>query len=355
MADPRPGGEPTEKPTPKRLRDARKKGQVAKSRDFSGVFVFWAGLTVIIMTASNSAARMMLILRTCFTSAENPSSSLLRAHLDLSLTQMFLILAPIVGAVFVGSIAAGFLQTRGLFTLEPLKPKLSHLNIMKGLGRLVGKQSLFTMAKTLLFFCAAGFLAYFTIRQQLPSLMRTLGAHPRGITTVIFEVFQTLCIRMGLLFVVAGIADYAFNRHSHQKKMMMTKYEVRKEMKESEGDPQHKNRRREVHQEILESAMIQSVADADFVVCNPTKLALALRYHREKDNAPVVIAKGQNLLAKKIREAAQSAGVPIFHDVSLARALWELDLNREIPQELYEAVAVILKTISEESESNGRK
>jgi len=352
MAESRPGGEPTEQPTPKRLRDARKKGQIARSKDFSGAFVFWGGFVVIVMMIPTAVERIMALFRVCFGSSREPAITSIRAYLDLSLRTTLFLLAPILGAVFVGAIVAGLVQSRGLFTFDPLKPKLSHLNALKGLTRLVGKQSLFTMGKTLLFFSAAAFLAYFTIEQKLPLLMRTLGSHPRGLATVIFEVFQTLCVRMGLLFVLAGVADYAFNWHSQRKKLMMTKYEVKKESKESEGDPQNKARRQEVHQEILEEAMMQNVEEADFVVCNPTKLALAVRYRRGKDNAPQVVARGQNILAKKIKEIAARAGVPVFRDVSLARALWELELNQEIPEELYEAVAIILKTIGEEEDND---
>ena len=352
MAEPRPGGEPTEKPTPKRLQDARKKGQVAKSRDLSGALVFWAGFTVILMMAPAASGRLLRLLRLCFGASAHPSNAVAWSHLELALTWSLSLLAPLLGAVVLGAVVAGFVQTRGLFTFEPLKPKLSHLNVLSGLKRLFGKDSLFTLMKTLVFFGVAATVAYFTLRQQLPTLMRTLGAHPRSVAQAIFEVRETLGFRMGPRFVLAGVGDYAFNWHRQRKKLMMTKYEVKKESKESEGDPEHKARRQELHGEILEEAMMANVETADFVVCNPTRLALAVKYRSEAGQAPKVVAKGRNLLANKIKEVARRAGVPVFRDVSLAKALWELELDQEIPEELYEAVAAILRTVYEEHDGS---
>jgi flagellar biosynthetic protein FlhB len=144
-----------------------------------------------------------------------------------------------------------------------------------------------------------------------------------------------------------GVADYAFQVHRRKKRLMMTRYEVERETKETEGDPQHKARRQEIHQEIANSAMLEAVEDADFVVCNPTRLAVAMRYCKAKHDAPVVVAKGQHLLAQKIKQRARRAGVPVLRDVSLARALWELQVDQEIPPALYEAVAAVLRVVAE--------
>lgn len=347
MAEQRPGGEPTEQPTAKKLADARKKGQVAKSRDLSAGFVFWAGLAVLLITLPTMSARLVALLRGCFTAAAHPSFAVLQARLDWGLSGALRSLLPLLGGVAGAAVLAGMAQTRGLFTFHPLKPKLEGLNPLKGVGRVLGKDALFRLLKTAALFATAFVLAYLTLRQYLPLLLRTLGSKPQGWAAVCLEVTQTLAIRLGFCFVAMGVADYAFQVHRRKKRLMMTRYEVERETKETEGDPQHKARRQEIHQEIANSAMLEAVEDADFVVCNPTRLAVAMRYCKAKHDAPVVVAKGQHLLAQKIKQRARRAGVPVLRDVSLARALWELQVDQEIPPALYEAVAAVLRVVAE--------
>jgi flagellar biosynthetic protein FlhB len=350
MAEQKPGGEPTEQPTPKRLADARRKGQVARSQDLSGCLVFWSGLGVLLITTESLAGRLMTMVRQCCSATARPSREVVMGQLGASLTGTLTMLAPLLGAVALGAVVAGAAQTQGLFTPQPLKPKLSNLNPLKGMGRLFGKESLFRLLKTLMLFLAAFLIAFLTLRQHLPDVMRTLGSAPSGFGVVTLSVAKTLAIRIGLCFVAVAAADYAFQYHRHRKQLMMTRYEVEKETKESEGDPQHKARRKELHQEISNQAMLHAVEEADFVVCNPTRLAVAMRYSAEKDEAPIVVAKGQMLMAKRIKERARRAGVPIFHDVSLARALYELEVEEEIPEQLYDAVAGVLRVLMQSEE-----
>jgi flagellar biosynthesis protein FlhB len=142
-----------------------------------------------------------------------------------------------------------------------------------------------------------------------------------------------------------GILDYLWQWHQYRKRMKMSREEVKREYKESEGDPQHKAERHRLHKQILEQRMVDAVRKADFVVVNPDHIAVAVRYDKEAQQAPLVVAKGERLLAERIKEAAREAGVPIFRDVNLARALRDVEEGDEIPEALYEAVAEILRVV----------
>lgn len=352
MAEHRPGGEPTEQPTPRRLREARRKGQIARSRDLSGCVVFWAGFAALILSVGAAGAQLAALARNCFAVPASIDVGTLTTRLAAALTRSFAILAPILGAVTLGAIVVGVAQSRGLFTAEPLKPKLKTLNPLSGLKKLFGKQSLFGLLKTTVVFTAASIVAFLTLRQLLPQILRTAGGPPQALAWVMWEGLFTLCVRLGLLFVAAGAADYAYQYHRHRKKLMMTRYEVQKELKETEGDPRRKARRRELHDELVQQATLERVNEADFVVVNPVRLAVAMRYKSSRDQAPVVLAKGQHLMAERIRRTARRAGIPVFRDIPLARALWELEVDQEIPEPLYEAVAAILRVVLKDQDKD---
>ncbi len=345
MAD-RPGGEPTEQPTPRRLQKAREQGQVAKSRDLSGAVIYWAVVGVMVGAGGWMAGHVLFAGRTIFSRAATDLHP--KALLVWAATQVLLVIGPILGAALLAAVAVGAAQARGILTLAPLKPKLERLDPIKGLGRMFGKQALFNFLKTLAVFTLAAVLVYWVLSDLASVIVRLVGTRPDSFALVVWALAKALLFKMGLLFVIVGLADYAFQRHRHIKGLMMTKYEVKKESKEQEGDPQHKAKRMQFHQEIVQEAMMQAVVDADFVVTNPTRLAVAMRYDEQHDRAPVVVAKGQNLTAQRIREIAQRAGVPVYRDVAVARALWELEIDQEIPERLYEAVAAILRMLREE-------
>ncbi|MCD6499714.1 MAG: EscU/YscU/HrcU family type III secretion system export apparatus switch protein [Deltaproteobacteria bacterium] len=347
MAQDHPGGEPTEPPTPKRLQKAKEQGQIAKSRDLSGAVIYWAGIGVILGTTSIMAGRALEITR-AFLGRPEMMTAHPGAWLGWAMTKALVMVAPLLGVTMLASAVIGAAQARGVLTLSTMKPKLQSLDPIKGLGRMFGKDALFNLIKTLIVFAVGAIFLYSLLKTDLVALVSLTGVRPDRAAQGTWSLAKRLLVEMGGLFVVVGLADYMYQRHRHYKRLMMTKYEVKRENKESEGDPQHKAKRRQLHQEILQQAMVQSVEKADFVVVNPTRLAVAMRYQDGKDAAPVVVAKGQNLMAQKIRDAAKRAGVPIYRDVSLARALWELELDQEIPEKLYDAVAAILKMLEAE-------
>jgi flagellar biosynthesis protein FlhB len=261
---------------------------------------------------------------------------------------------PALFAALAASILVGLLQVRPLWTWEPLRPKLSRLDPLGGLKNLIGLRRLAELVRTLLFLVAMVTVMVFTLKEALPDLLSLTGASPAVVGVTLARYLALLGLRGGLILLVAAAADYGLQRLWHLKDLRMTKEEVRREHKETEGDPQHKAARKRLHQEILEHDMVERVKGASLVVVNPTRIAVALRYDAAQDGAPRVVARGERLLAARIREVARQAKVPIFHDVPLARALHQLAPGDEIPEALYVAVADLLRAVGEESRNADR-
>lgn len=348
MGRDRPGGEPTEKPTPKRLREARRKGQVAKSRDLSGLAVFAAVAGTAFVTAPSWVGALASMLRDCLGGAPHWPAEATGAVLGRALDVVLLSSGPALLAGAAAALVAGLFQVRPLWTWEPMRPKLSKLNPLTGLKQLVSLRRLVDLVKNLFALTALCVVAGVTLWEALPSLLRLTGAAPAQALAVIGSWMGVLAIRGALVLLVVAAVDYGMQRYRHGKDLRMTKDEVKREHKQSEGDPQHKAARKSLHQEILEHDMVERVRTSDLVVVNPTHIAVALRYDAAKDEAPRVVAKGERLLAARIREVARQARVPIFHDVPLARALHSLTPGDEIPEALYMAVADLLKAVARE-------
>ena len=189
-------------------------------------------------------------------------------------------------------------------------------------------------------------LAWLTVRPVLAGLAALAGAPiPRLVGAMGAVSAAQLAERVALVALALGAADYLMVRRRHLARQRMTREEVKREYKESEGDPSHRAERQRLHRELMEQRMVAEVRKADFVVVNPDHIAVALRYDRDGEAAPVVVARGERLLAERIKQVAREAGVPIFRDVTLARSLRDLPEGAEIPAALYEAVAEILRAV----------
>lgn len=349
MSGERSGGEPTEKPTAKRLRDARRRGEVAQSRDLTGVGVLLAAAAACLVTAPSWAAALGAFCRDCLAGAAAWPESASRAVLGRAADLLLLASGPALGAAVVAALLVGLFQVRPLWTWEPLRPKLARLEPIGGLKRLFGIRRLVDLARSLVALAALMAVVAVTLKEALPDLLGLTASGPAAVTSTLGHWVVVLIGRGGLVLIVAAALDYGLQRYRHERDLRMTKEEVRREQKESEGDPGHRAARRRLHQEILEHDMVERVRTADLVVVNPTHIAVALRYEAARDPAPRVVAKGEHLLAARIKEVARQARVPIFHDVPLARALHTLSPGEEIPEALYVAVADLLRAVAEES------
>lgn len=336
-------GEPTLEPTPKRLEEARRRGEVAQSRDLSSAAAMTAAIVALAATGPALTARLITLYRGALAAAPRGGAPgpALAAGLDVFSRGLALPLA----AAMLAAAGAGLLQTRGLLAVEALRPDLSRLSPAAGLRRAFGGQAALQVGKGLLKVALVGAIAWVTVRPVLAGVTALAGAAAPRLLAATGALGSRLAERVALVALVLGIADYLLVRRRHLKGLRMTRQEVRREAKDAEGDPSHRAERQRLHREILEQRMVAEVRKADFVVVNPDHIAVALRYDRDGDGAPVVVACGERLVAERIKEVARQAGVPIFRDVTLARSLRDLPEGGEIPAALYEAVAEVLRVV----------
>ena len=257
---------------------------------------------------------------------------------------VLLTIPPAMGGALVGGLS-DFLQVGALFTMDPLFPKLEKLNPIAGLKNLFSKKQAVELLKSTAKLAITAYIAFGVVKGELRLVIETARASPDLILMAAGAILYKLTTRIALIFILFAIFDVWWQHRSYMKDMMMTKDEVKREYKESEGDPHHKAKRKELHQEILEGAAMDEVADADVVVTNPDHYAVALRYQRDNDSAPRVIAKGMDARAQRIKKIARDAGVTEVNNIPLAHALFRVDLGEEIPEPLYDAVAEVLNFV----------
>jgi flagellar biosynthesis protein FlhB len=242
-----------------------------------------------------------------------------------------------------------------LFAPEAIQFKFDKLNFVKGLQNIFGKPKTYLeLLKNLFKFALASALLYFVVRGSLRDIILSARATPDTTGKLAASLMFTLLFRMGVHFLLLGAADFFLQKRLFMKELMMSKYEVKKEYKEEEGDPHIRHQRRHLHQQILAQSMVQNVPRADVVIVNPTHLAIAIQYDEQSMNAPQVTAKGREAMAKSIRELAEKSGVPVTRNVPLAHSLFPIELGAEIPEELYEAVAEVLTWVYQLAQAEER-
>lgn len=341
-----PGQERTERATAKRRMEARKQGQVALSREVPsaliliavlGVFYFVGGWVLEDLT--RLFGEFFGQLHTTRLRTVNDAAALISALFRSCL----LLLAPMVLPLLVAGVAGNILQIGFEIHAEPLAPKLSKLNPLAGLKRIVSMRGLVELVKSLVKVLFIGAIAWSVVSGYLADFPTLVRRDITGIWefthTAAYRILFYVCLAM----VVLAVLDYAYQRWQHEENLKMTKQEIRDERKQTEGDPQIKSRIRSLQRQAAYHRMIAEVPTADVVITNPTHLAIALRFDPTEMNAPQVVAKGADYLAARIRDIAREHGVPLVENKPLAQSLYRLaDPGDYIPVELYRAVAEVL-------------
>ena len=337
----------TEKATPKKRRDERKKGNVFFSNDAVSVAVLLASFFVLKLTATPMVEQIYRFLQYAMGLVAGAAHTGLQDNLSglvLEMLKTFLLAAgPLLATTAVVAVAATFFQTKLLVSGEALKPKFSRINPLQGIKRLFSLRSVIEALKGILKITVLLFLIYQflvgivdTFTKYLHTDLAVACAH---LVDEGFQMVMQIAIACGVL---AG-ADVFYQWWDYERQLRMSKQEIKEEYKQMEGDPQVKGKIKEVQRRMAQSRMMQQVPKADVVIRNPTHFAVALRYHPETDGAPIVLAKGQDELAGRIVRKAEEHHIAIIENVPLARALYATaELNREIPPELYNAVAEVL-------------
>ncbi len=342
MAKDGPGGEKTEKPTPQRLKKARKDGQIARTQEL-GTWLGMAAASVLLpMIAGTGFAEVQELFLQIQAVSDEPEVSAVAALLGQALTAFLTTVLPLALALMVVGVLASAAQGGVTFATKGMKPTLKKFNPATGLKRMFGTQGLWEVVKALIKTVALGAVVVIT-SNRAQTLVSAAGAMPLSAVIDVFVDSAILMFRVvALTGLVIAVADYVVVRQKMMKQLKMSRYEITQEHKQSEGDPHMKAQRRGVALAMSRNRMMSDVADADVLLVNPTHVAVALKYEAAK-GAPRVVAKGAGEVAAKLREIAAEARVPMVQDIPLARALHaSCELGQEVPPQLFTAVARVL-------------
>jgi len=340
--------EKTEEATPKKKSEARKKGQVARSKDV-GLAITMVTCTLVILLLSSTIVgnlkdTMIYFLQSGMLQDINEMS--IKSIVITILLKAGLCILPVVIPIMIAGIVASLMQTGFLLTGEPLKPKFSKLNPISGFKNMFSKKSFVDLLKNLAVVTVIGFIGFLYVRDNYDKILQISNTYLPSLGGQVQDLVVGIFFQVSLVLVIIAAADYFVQFRFHQKDLRMTKQEIKEEYKQMEGDPQIKSKIKQKQREMATRRMMASVADATVVITNPTHLSIALKYEEGNNEAPKVVAKGADLVALKIKEVAKENDVPIMENKPLARMIYEqVDIDREVPQEMYQAVAEILAMV----------
>ena len=343
-------GEKTEQPTPKKLRDARKKGQVAKSKEVSGTLGLIAVLvTIWAMGESwlNTIQEMVLLPAQVYT--ENFSEAFKIVTTGI-LEKSLVLIIPLVLVAMISAIVGNVMQFGMLFSPESIKPDIKKISPIGGLKKIFALKNLVEFFKSVIKIIFLSFVVYYVIYSSIGDMVNLPYCGSACILPVVGVLMKRLLLYSAIAFIIIAVLDYMFERWQFMKQQRMSKDEVKREYKESEGSPEIKGKRKEIHQEIINSA--DNTSKSDVVIKNPTHLAVGLRYRQNDTPLPMVTVKGRGGHARFILKVAEKEGIPILENVPLAHTLYELNITDFIPGELIEPVAEVFRWVEEIKEQD---
>lgn len=346
-----PGGEKTEEPTSKKLEDARKEGQVAKSKEIGNAFSLLALFLVLKLYLGTMGTHFLEVFSAVYGQIPDVvkmyNGDLAVAAIHVLIRSMMLQILVIIAPILLIGVAIAFIcdvaQVKWKPTTKPLKPKFSKLNPIKGFGRIFSPNSLVELLKSLLKLCLIGYMVYSYLKDKVGNIFLLYDITLNQAIGLIGEIVVDLGIRVAAIYMIIAILDFAYQKWKFHEDMKMTKQEVKDEYKNQEGDPQVKGKQKQRMREASMRRMMQQLPEADVVITNPTHYAVAIKYDPEKYDAPYVLAKGENYLAQRIKDVAKENNIEIVENKPLARMLYaNVDIGGLIPPELYQAVAEVL-------------
>ena len=349
-----PGGEKTEEPTQKKLQDAREEGQVAKSKDVASAFTLFAMFIILRAWAGGMASKFIGVFNVVYSKfsdfTKTPGGTIEANGYLSMLTSMFLqiliIGLPFILAAFVIAFVADVAQVGWKPTSKPLKPKLSKINPLNGFKRIFSVQTLVELLKSLIKLAVMVLIIYGDLEKGYKLLFTLYDIPLTQAVMTAGDYLITIGIKISAVFLVVAAADFMFQKWKFHQDMKMTKQEVKEEYKSTEGDPQIKGKIRRRMQEASQRRMMQNLPKADVVITNPTHFAVAIVYDKDMADAPIVLAKGADYLAAKIKETAREHNIMIVENKPLARSLYaNVEIGEMVPPELYLAVAEVLAAV----------
>jgi type III secretion protein U len=340
--------EKTHQPTQKKLQDARKKGQIPRSKLFTSAAVTLGGLAATVVFAPSTSARLLVWTRSML----GGSAELTPARaIDEGVRLLALCLAPSLAGALLGALAVSVTQSGLQLNTDAVSPKLERLDVAEGFKKLFSLRQVIDVLKGLAVAAVIVALFWNAVEDLGPAAFNSLQHDGAAGFVALVSLLQPVVIKSAVVLLVLGVADWALAKHRHIKDLMMSHDEVKQEHKNSEGDPHQKAKLKSLRKQVAMGGAARGVQKASAVVVNPTHIAVALRYAEDECEAPYIVAKGREEDALKIRREAQSLGIPVVRDIPLARTLVNYDVGEEVPEELYQAAAAILKVALEESEA----
>ncbi len=347
-------GEKTEKATPRKREEARKKGQVFRSNDLNSAFIILSVFAVIYFGFPYMLDSMQGFAKEYLAGRSVVDFNPVVAYMILleSLYLMVKILLPILAVAVVAGLASNLLQVGFIFSVEPLGMKLERINPIEGFKRIFSKRALVELVKSILKLVLTAYIVYQVGTKYIDLFPGLMDMEVIQIVSSLLAIIFEMAMKIGLVLIILGILDYLYQRWEHEQSLKMTKHEVKEEYKQVEGHPQIKARQKQKQRELAMRRMMTEVPKADVVITNPTHFAVALSYNAEQIDAPMVVAKGQGFVALRIKELAQINGVAIVENQELARNLFYIcDLGDVIPENLYQAVAQVLAFVYRQKEA----
>lgn len=342
------GGEKTEEATPKKIEESRKEGTVAKSKELVNAVGILTLFLLLKFGIRFYGVRLIEIFDKYWKMLDRnllDEFDIMRAlTLQNEISKDTLIItSPFLIVGFLVAFLVTKMQFTWKITAKPMQPKFSKINPISGFKRMFSSRALFELIKAVAQILLIGYVAYSVLQSHANDLYLLYGMTIPEALSLMMDIIWTLGIRISMVMLAIGIIDYIYQRYKYKKDLKMTKQEVKDEFKNSEGDPQIKGQQKQKMRQASQRRMMASVPEADVIITNPTHFAVALKYDSEKNSAPVVVAKGTDFLANKIKETAREHGVEIVENKAVARMLYyNVDVDKEIPPELYKAVADIL-------------
>ncbi len=339
--------EKTHQPTQKKLSDAQKKGKIAKSKLLSSAVVSLGALSGTFAFVDDTSRQFLSWTQSLLVAHDtSPFAALEHGVNVLLICSAPSLLGALLAAVLVSVTSAGI-----QFNIEVLSPKLERLDFTEGIKKLFSVRSLIDVLKGLAVTAVIGWLFWNAVREHAATAFTTLHHSGAQGFVALMTLLRPVVLKAAVVLAVLGLGDWALARRRHIKDLMMSHDEVKQEHKSSEGDPHQKAKRKSLHKQLANGGGARGVKTATAVVVNPTHIAVALRYDEDECDAPYIVARGQEADALQIRKEAQGLGIPVVRDIPLARSLIHYDLGEEVPEELYQAAAALLKIAFELSQT----
>lgn len=340
-------GEKTEKATPKRKKEAREKGQVMQSKEINSALILLFTFLALFLLGNYTYQNLLLFTHNMFLNIVN-TEDLFTVN---GIHKIFLLLAtvtaklvfPIMGVAFLVGLICSYMQVGFLFTTKTLGIKFDRINPINGFKKIFSKKSLVEFVKSLLKIILVGYVTFSYALKQSKTVMNILDMSLESIIGFIGSITIQVAFRAAIVLILLAVMDYFFQKWEYENELKMSKQEVKEEYKQMEGDPQIKSKIKEKQRQISMRRMMQDVPKADVIITNPTHYAVALRYDSNLEAAPVLLAKGVDLVAQNIKKAANEHEIPIVENKLLARTIfYQVDIGASIPPDLYQAVAEVL-------------